>query len=128
MKLSAPVSLVGLQLHRDSATPLHRQLYDGLRQAILAGQLVSGARLPSTRSLAEATIRRTEKIGRTHIAQREASRGSHRTRRISRRCRRTMARCRSIFEASQGSCWFRSLLTPKDTPGREIPHREMFSR
>ncbi|HEV2356116.1 MAG TPA: PLP-dependent aminotransferase family protein [bacterium] len=53
MKLSAPVSLVGLQLHRDSATPLHRQLYDGLRQAILAGQLVSGARLPSTRSLAD---------------------------------------------------------------------------
>src|SRR5579859_1211294 len=53
VKLSAPVSLVGLQLHRDSAIPLHRQLYDGLRQAILAGQLVSGARLPSTRSLAD---------------------------------------------------------------------------
>jgi GntR family transcriptional regulator/MocR family aminotransferase len=53
VKLSAPVNLVGLQLHRDSVIPLHRQLYDGLRQAILAGQLVSGARLPSTRSLAD---------------------------------------------------------------------------
>ena len=53
MKFSAPVNLVGFQLHRDSATPLHRQVYDGLRQTILAGRLVSGARLPSTRSLAE---------------------------------------------------------------------------
>lgn len=53
VKLSTPVNLVGLELHRDSATPLHRQLYDGLRQTILAGQLVAGARLPSTRSLAD---------------------------------------------------------------------------
>lgn len=53
MKLSAPVSLVGVELHRDSTTALHRQLYDGVRQAILAGQLVAGARLPSTRSLAD---------------------------------------------------------------------------
>jgi GntR family transcriptional regulator/MocR family aminotransferase len=32
--------------------PLHRQLYDGLRDAILAGRLLPGARLPSTRTLA----------------------------------------------------------------------------
>ena len=33
--------------------PLYRQVYDGLRQAILAGVLNPGERLPSTRSLAE---------------------------------------------------------------------------
>ncbi len=32
--------------------PLHRQLYDGLRMAILAGRLSAGARLPATRALA----------------------------------------------------------------------------
>ena len=32
--------------------PLHRQLYEGLRQAILAGRLAAGARLPSSRALA----------------------------------------------------------------------------
>ncbi|SRR5579871_271066 len=52
MKLPAPVSLVGLELNRDSVSPLHRQLYDALRHAILAGRLAADARLPSTRSLA----------------------------------------------------------------------------
>jgi GntR family transcriptional regulator/MocR family aminotransferase len=36
-----------------SSTPLFRQLYKGLRQAILAGQFVPGTKLPSTRSLAD---------------------------------------------------------------------------
>jgi GntR family transcriptional regulator/MocR family aminotransferase len=35
-----------------SALPRYRQLYDGLRRAILAGQLAPGTRLPSTRALA----------------------------------------------------------------------------
>ncbi len=35
-----------------AGTPLHRQLYEGLRQAILAGRLAAGARLPSSRALA----------------------------------------------------------------------------
>jgi GntR family transcriptional regulator/MocR family aminotransferase len=35
-----------------SALPLHRQLYNALRGAILARQLAPGARLPSTRALA----------------------------------------------------------------------------
>ena len=35
-----------------ATTPLHRQLYDALRAAILGGQLAAGARLPSTRALA----------------------------------------------------------------------------
>jgi GntR family transcriptional regulator/MocR family aminotransferase len=34
------------------ATPLHRQVYDGLRSAILSGRLRPGDRLPATRSLA----------------------------------------------------------------------------
>lgn len=35
-----------------AGTPLFRQLYEGLRQAILDGQFVPGTKLPSTRSLA----------------------------------------------------------------------------
>ena len=45
-------TLVSLGLARDLSTPLHRQLYDQLREAILTGRLAPGARLPSTRSLA----------------------------------------------------------------------------
>src|SRR3546814_3844566 len=45
-------ALVSLGLARELPTPLHRQLYDQLREAILAGRLAPGARLPSTRSLA----------------------------------------------------------------------------
>lgn len=41
-----------LQLDRTSVVPLHRQLTQQLRQAILDGRLPAGARLPSTRSLA----------------------------------------------------------------------------
>lgn len=41
-----------LPLERRSAVPLHRQIYDGLRRAILDGRLRPGQRLPSTRSLA----------------------------------------------------------------------------
>jgi GntR family transcriptional regulator/MocR family aminotransferase len=42
-----------LPLRDSSALPLHRQLYDGLRDAILTGRLTAGQRLPSTRVLAE---------------------------------------------------------------------------
>jgi GntR family transcriptional regulator / MocR family aminotransferase len=38
---------------RGSQTPLYRQLYDSLRRAILAGQLAPGARLQSSREMAE---------------------------------------------------------------------------
>jgi DNA-binding transcriptional MocR family regulator len=40
-------------LDRRLAQPLHRQLYDGYREAILDGRLLPGQRLPSTRSLAQ---------------------------------------------------------------------------
>jgi GntR family transcriptional regulator/MocR family aminotransferase len=36
-----------------AGVPLHRQLYDAIRQAIVAGRLRPGVRLPSTRALAE---------------------------------------------------------------------------
>ena len=44
--------LGALSLDRDGPLPLHRQLFDGLRHAILTGRLRPGARLPSTRVLA----------------------------------------------------------------------------
>ena len=43
---------LALSLDPRSATPLHRQLYDEIRAAVLAGRLSAGARLPSTRALA----------------------------------------------------------------------------
>ncbi|WP_029108613.1 PLP-dependent aminotransferase family protein [Mycobacterium sp. URHD0025] len=46
---SAPELLV--ELDRDSAQPLHRQLADGLRDAVRTGRLTPGSRMPSTRVL-----------------------------------------------------------------------------
>ena len=43
---------LALSLDPHSATPLHRQLYEEIRAAVLAGRLAAGARLPSTRVLA----------------------------------------------------------------------------
>ena len=55
--LSMPKKAAGvpvtLSLDPRSAATLQRQLYDGLRAAILAGRLRPGLRLPSTRSLAD---------------------------------------------------------------------------
>lgn len=42
-----------LSLDETSEVPLYRQLYDGLRAAILAGRLAPGTRLPGTRALAD---------------------------------------------------------------------------
>jgi GntR family transcriptional regulator/MocR family aminotransferase len=52
-KTRTTLALASLVLDTSSPTPLYRQLYDGLRQAILSGQLRPGTRLPSTRSLAD---------------------------------------------------------------------------
>jgi GntR family transcriptional regulator/MocR family aminotransferase len=53
MKTAAsPHILPHLPIDRDSGTPLHRQIYDGLRRAILDGLLRPGQRVPSTRVLA----------------------------------------------------------------------------
>lgn len=48
----AGIPLTGLTLDAEQQTPLHRQLCDRLREAILQGQLASGMRLPGTRTLA----------------------------------------------------------------------------
>jgi GntR family transcriptional regulator/MocR family aminotransferase len=40
-----------LALDRRAGVPLHRQIYDGLRRAILEGMLRAGQRVPSTREL-----------------------------------------------------------------------------
>jgi GntR family transcriptional regulator/MocR family aminotransferase len=51
-KRPAVGTIAGLGLDRGGSVPLYRQLYDGLREAILSGRLRPGARLPSTRALA----------------------------------------------------------------------------
>jgi len=43
---------LAVSLDPRSATPLHRQLYEEIRAAVLRGRLAAGARLPSTRALA----------------------------------------------------------------------------
>jgi GntR family transcriptional regulator/MocR family aminotransferase len=45
-------ALPDIRLDVASTTPLHQQLYNSLRTAILAGRLVAGTRLPATRALA----------------------------------------------------------------------------
>jgi GntR family transcriptional regulator/MocR family aminotransferase len=47
----APEASVTVGLDRSSAVPLYRQLYEGLREGILAGTLPAGSRLPSVRAL-----------------------------------------------------------------------------
>lgn len=48
----APVLFTALPLNQTSDIPLHRQLCDRLREAILQGALAAGTRLPGTRTLA----------------------------------------------------------------------------
>jgi len=48
----APRVLLSLGLDRGGAAPLHRQLYEQVRDLILSGRMAVGARLPSSRALA----------------------------------------------------------------------------
>ncbi len=41
-----------IKIDRDETKPLHRQVYDGYREAILRGDLLPGQRIPSSRDLA----------------------------------------------------------------------------
>ncbi|HEY7127008.1 MAG TPA: PLP-dependent aminotransferase family protein [Ktedonobacterales bacterium] len=52
VKTRTTLALASLAVDGSLPAPLYRQLYDGLRRAILAGQLRPGVRLPSTRALA----------------------------------------------------------------------------
>jgi GntR family transcriptional regulator/MocR family aminotransferase len=45
--------LLSLHLDGDAAEPLHRQLYGAIRELVLAGRLLPGSRLPSSRALAD---------------------------------------------------------------------------
>src|SRR5689334_13811762 len=45
-------ALAGIGLDRHGAVPVYRQLYMSVRDAVLAGRLPPGTRLPSARSLA----------------------------------------------------------------------------
>jgi GntR family transcriptional regulator / MocR family aminotransferase len=51
-KRSTGAIITGIGLARDGPIPLHRQLYEELREAILTRRLAPGMRLPSTRTLA----------------------------------------------------------------------------
>jgi GntR family transcriptional regulator / MocR family aminotransferase len=52
-KRRGPASpVVHLVMDPDSAVPMYRQVYEGLREAMLTGRLARGARLPSSRALA----------------------------------------------------------------------------
>ncbi|WP_394841103.1 PLP-dependent aminotransferase family protein [Pendulispora brunnea] len=55
MAISAPFAMTTLHLPIDRASgiPIYRQIYDGLRQAILDGVLRPRQKVPSTRALAE---------------------------------------------------------------------------
>ena len=52
-RTAAHIPIAGITLDRTARDPLSKQLYEGLRQAILRGQLRPGTRLPSTRSIAD---------------------------------------------------------------------------
>jgi GntR family transcriptional regulator/MocR family aminotransferase len=47
------MTTLALAVDRSSGIPLHRQIYEGIRRAILDGRLCPGHRVPSTRSLAQ---------------------------------------------------------------------------
>lgn len=51
-KQAVPIKRPEIRLDQHTPVPLYRQLYERLRAAILSGHLGSGARLPSTRTLA----------------------------------------------------------------------------
>ncbi|MCX6021725.1 MAG: winged helix-turn-helix domain-containing protein, partial [Chloroflexi bacterium] len=52
--LAAAVTAAAIAHDPASPVPLYRRLYDGLRTAILTGQLPAGEQLPATRALAAA--------------------------------------------------------------------------
>ena len=55
VKSSFGIVLGSLSFDRDATSPLHRQLYNQLRDIILTGGLPAGTRLPASRTLAAET-------------------------------------------------------------------------
>jgi GntR family transcriptional regulator / MocR family aminotransferase len=63
-RTNAPAVSVFLRVDARADTSLQRQIYDGLRGAILAGTLTAGVRLPSSRALADTLgVSRTTVVG-----------------------------------------------------------------
>jgi GntR family transcriptional regulator/MocR family aminotransferase len=89
-----------IELDAASGIPLHRQLYDGVRAAILDGRLGPGTRLPSTRALAEALG-----VSRSTITSSFAQLHSE-----------------GYLEATTGSGTFVSLDLPDETTGERSHH------
>lgn len=52
-KVASFISLGIISLNKNTGTPLHRQIYERLYEAIISGQLKPGTRLPSVRALAQ---------------------------------------------------------------------------
>src|SRR5689334_3203205 len=62
-KQTASVHTPPIALDSGSSVPIYRQLYEGLRAAILSGRLVAGTQLPSTRLMAsELGVSRTTAV------------------------------------------------------------------
>ncbi|HYK11684.1 MAG TPA: PLP-dependent aminotransferase family protein [Gemmatimonadales bacterium] len=53
MTRRAAGQVIGIRLDPNDAIPLHRQVYDRIRDAILARHLLPGSRMPATRTLAK---------------------------------------------------------------------------
>ncbi len=51
-RVAQDFTLAGISVNPESPVAMYRQLYTGIRNAILSGQLMSGQRLPATRVLA----------------------------------------------------------------------------
>jgi GntR family transcriptional regulator / MocR family aminotransferase len=51
-KRATPLPVRAIAVDKDAAAPLYLQVYEGIRTAILAGELKRGSRLPSTRDIA----------------------------------------------------------------------------
>jgi len=51
-RAESTAALLPVALDSDQAEPLHRQVYRELARLILAGRLLAGSRLPSSRELA----------------------------------------------------------------------------
>ncbi|PSR55732.1 PLP-dependent aminotransferase family protein [Adhaeribacter arboris] len=52
-KIAHQISLAGIKVNRNSHPPMHQQLYESIRQAILEGRLKAGERMPASRVFCE---------------------------------------------------------------------------
>jgi GntR family transcriptional regulator/MocR family aminotransferase len=108
--------------------PLNRQVYAGLREAILAGRLKAGARLPSTRTLAHelGVSRNTVLLAFDQLLAEgyvESRRGSGT--RVSRRLPDDMVRVPGgpLHVPGPPRSWYGGSRAPETVPGRALSRR-----